>query len=66
MLNDPYAPLFPPLEQIRSVSLEIAIAVGQEGQISGGAQQLLQELLCCIDVKMWKPAYPVLRYIPRE
>lgn len=63
IMQDPYAPLFPPLEDIWSVSQKIAIAVGKEAQVSGGAEVLsLEELERRIHAKMWKPHYPVLRY----
>lgn len=64
MLNDPYAPLFPPLEEIRSISQKIAMAVGQEAQLSGGAESLSHdELHRRILAHMWKPSYARLKHL---
>jgi malate dehydrogenase (oxaloacetate-decarboxylating) len=60
-LSDPTASLFPPLEGIRAVSHAVAIAVSQQAQSEGLAEQTSrQELLRRIEALMWKPRY--LRY----
>jgi malate dehydrogenase (oxaloacetate-decarboxylating) len=60
-LNDPMAPLFPDLNDVREVSRRIAIAVGAEAQTLGLAETTSRdELENRVDRKMWTPHY--LRY----
>ena len=58
VLDDPWAPLLPPLREIRTVSRHIARAVATEAQREGVAEpcspQVLQERL---DATMWRPEY---------
>jgi malate dehydrogenase (oxaloacetate-decarboxylating) len=57
-LHDPFAPLYPPLELVRDVSRNVALAVGREAQRAGWAEQTsLDELNRRIDMKIWKPHY---------
>jgi malate dehydrogenase (oxaloacetate-decarboxylating) len=57
-LKDPTASLFPPLEEVRSVSRQVAIAVASEAQREGVAQKTtLAELERRVDALMWKPRY---------
>jgi malate dehydrogenase (oxaloacetate-decarboxylating) len=60
MLKDPMAPIFPALENLRSIGRTIAIAVAQvaeeEGLIPKSSQKEIEER---IDKKMWRPEYPI-------
>jgi malate dehydrogenase (oxaloacetate-decarboxylating) len=52
-------PLLPPLDEIRSVSKELAAAVGTEAQRQGHADETTpEELRARIDRTFWEPAYP--------
>jgi malate dehydrogenase (oxaloacetate-decarboxylating) len=58
-LQNPTAALFPPLEEVRAVSREVAIAVAGEAQRQGLAEQTtFEELQRRVDAHMWKPRYP--------
>jgi malate dehydrogenase (oxaloacetate-decarboxylating) len=57
VLFDPEAPLYPPLEQVREVSLKVAVAVAREAQRSGLAEVDLDNLEQTITGKMWTPDY---------
>ena len=61
VLFDPQAPLYPPLEQVREVSLKVAVAVAREAQRSGLAEVDLDNLEQTITGKMWTPDYVPLR-----
>ncbi len=57
-LHDPAGPLLPPLPEIRTVSREIAFAVGIEAQRQGHAAKTSpDELKQKIDESFWEPAY---------
>jgi malate dehydrogenase (oxaloacetate-decarboxylating) len=60
LLKDPTGSIFPSLEDLRSVSREIAIAVGviaeAEGLIPKSSQKEIEHR---IDQKMWHPEYPI-------
>ena len=52
------APILPPLEDIRTVSREIAIAVATEAQATGFAKSASQtEIEAKVDQLMWTPGY---------
>jgi malate dehydrogenase (oxaloacetate-decarboxylating) len=60
--TDPTASLFPALEDIRSVSRQIALAVATEAQRAGLAEPTSPaELEWLVDAKMWTPRYPRLK-----
>jgi len=61
VLLDPEAPLYPPLEQVREVSLKVAVEVALEAHRSGLAQVDLDHLEQTISSKMWTPDYVPLR-----
>ena len=61
VLHDPDAPLYPPLEQVREISLTVAMAVAREAQRSGLAKVDLDNLEQTITGKMWTPDYVPLR-----
>lgn len=62
LLKDPTAAIFVPLEELRSVSREIAIAVGQIAQEEGLVpKSTQQEISRRVDEKMWYPEYPTYR-----
>ena len=58
--HDPHAALLPPVNEIRSVALELAIAVGQEAQRSGDAPTVsLETLRARTEAAQWVPSYPI-------
>jgi malate dehydrogenase (oxaloacetate-decarboxylating) len=61
VLHDPEAPLYPPLEQVREVSLKVALEVAREAQRAGLAEVDLDKLEQTVSGKMWKPHYAPLR-----
>ena len=61
VLRDPDAPLYPPLEQVREVSLKVALEVAREAQRAGLAEVDLDQLEQTVSGKMWKPHYIPLR-----
>jgi malate dehydrogenase (oxaloacetate-decarboxylating) len=62
VLEDPTAPLYPPLEQVRDVSYKVALAVGREAHRAGLARVDLDNLEAAISGKMWTPHYvPLIR-----
>jgi malate dehydrogenase (oxaloacetate-decarboxylating) len=57
-IEDPTGSLFPALEDVRKISRTVAIAVGEEAQRSGFAEETSgEELKRRIDTKMWIPHY---------
>ena len=61
-LNDTAAPLYPPLESVREISCQVALAVGIEAQRAGLAETTsLEQLKRNVTDKMWKPHYVPLR-----
>jgi malate dehydrogenase (oxaloacetate-decarboxylating) len=61
VLHDPEAPLYPPLERVREISLKVALAVAREAQRSGLAEVDRDNLEQTITGKMWTPDYVPLR-----
>jgi malate dehydrogenase (oxaloacetate-decarboxylating) len=60
--HDPNASLYPPLEQVRLVARQIALAVGAEAQRAGLAEPTSpEELARRVDATMWTPRYAQLR-----
>jgi malate dehydrogenase (oxaloacetate-decarboxylating) len=61
-LADPAGSLFPPIEKIREVSFQVAMAVGLEAQRAGLAtKSSREELERVIRASMWEPRYA--RYV---
>ena len=61
-MNDPDAPLYPPLECVREISRKVALAVGVEAQRVGVARPTcFEELEHHVTNKMWNPRYVPLR-----
>jgi malic enzyme len=61
-LTDPSGSLFPPIEKIRDVSFQVAMAVGLEAQRAGLAtKSSSEELERLIRSNMWEPRYA--RYV---
>jgi malate dehydrogenase (oxaloacetate-decarboxylating) len=60
--HDPTAALYPPLEPVRQVSREGALAVGAEAQRAGLAEPTTpDELVRRVDAAMWSPRYVRLK-----
>ncbi|MEK6302118.1 MAG: NAD-dependent malic enzyme [Acidobacteriota bacterium] len=60
-LADNRAPLFPSIDDVRTVSREVALTVASEAVRAGLAEQASsEELTRRVDAKMWRPEY--LRY----
>jgi malate dehydrogenase (oxaloacetate-decarboxylating) len=58
--------LYPPLEDVRAVSRQIALAVGTAAVVDGIAEQLTHsDLEARIDEAMWQPRYLPMRYAAR-
>ena len=63
-LSDPDAPLYPPLEQVREISRQVAIAVGTEAVRSGLAQPCGAEAIeRKVAERMWSPHYVPLKAV---
>jgi len=57
-LHDPFAALYPPLERVREISRNVALAVAKEAQRAGLAEHTsLEELNLQIEAKIWEPHY---------
>jgi malate dehydrogenase (oxaloacetate-decarboxylating) len=63
-LNDPDGPLFPPLEQVREISRQVALAVGAEAIRSGLTATRLDSLERAVANNMWTPRYVPLKREP--
>lgn len=61
LLHDPSAPLYPPLEQVREISIKVALEVAREALRAGLADADLDELEQTVSGKMWQPQYVPLR-----
>jgi malate dehydrogenase (oxaloacetate-decarboxylating) len=60
-LQSPTAPLYPPVEAVRDVAWQVAIAVGVAAQQAGVAEPTpLDELEQRVCAQMWAPHYPQL------
>ena len=61
-LTDPMAPLFPPLQEVRSISRTVAVTVARQAQQEGLAEVTSpEELERRIDAHMWTPRYAKFR-----
>jgi malate dehydrogenase (oxaloacetate-decarboxylating) len=56
-LNDADDPLFPPLEAVREISYQVALAVGTEAVRAGLSSASLTSLESMVANKMWTPRY---------
>jgi malate dehydrogenase (oxaloacetate-decarboxylating) len=64
VLYDPAAPLYPPLEQVREISIKVALAVAREAQRAGLAEADHDKLDETVSARMWKPQYVPFRLAP--
>ena len=62
-LQEPAAPLYPRLEQVREVSFKVALEVAREAQRAGLAEVEFEKLEEAIRSRMWKPQYLPLRHV---
>lgn len=60
-LSDPEPPLYPPLEEVRDISFEVALAVAREAHRAGLAEIDLDNLEQTIGARMWTPQYLPLK-----
>lgn len=58
LLKDPAASLLPPIDQVRSISRQIAIQVARKAIESGLSHFPLDKIESRIDSLMWTPRYP--------
>jgi malate dehydrogenase (oxaloacetate-decarboxylating) len=66
-LQAPTAPLYPPVEAVREVAQQVAVAVGLAAQQAGVAALTTPEALeQQVKALMWTPRYPVLKYTPER
>jgi malate dehydrogenase (oxaloacetate-decarboxylating) len=62
LLKDPRGSIFPDLRQLRSISREIAIAIGILAADEGlTPQRTREEITRRVDAQMWFPDYPTIR-----
>ena len=60
MMKDPYAPLFPTLDNLRTITREIGIAVAKKVVEEGNSKlEDVDSIEKLIDETMWYPEYPV-------
>jgi malate dehydrogenase (oxaloacetate-decarboxylating) len=62
-LSDPDGPLFPPLESVREISYQVALAVGAEAMRAGLATSCSDSLERAVANKMWVPRYVPLKSV---
>ncbi|MCB1598959.1 MAG: NAD-dependent malic enzyme [Lysobacterales bacterium] len=61
--HDPKARLLPPVDQLRAVSIAVALATARQAQIDGVADDCDEsELLPRIKAQVWEPAYRPYRF----
>src|SRR6266542_3878721 len=61
VLQDPEAPLYPPLEEVREIAFKVALEVAREAKRAGLAEVGLDKLEQIVRDKMWEPHYVPLR-----
>lgn len=61
-IKDPRASLFPSIEEVRSVSYQIALAVAKKACEENVAKSPLSEIKKGIEAHIWEPHYPT--YVP--
>ncbi|MCB1110077.1 MAG: NAD-dependent malic enzyme [Chlamydiia bacterium] len=61
ILNNPYASLFPRLDQLRPISRDIAIAVANEAIQEGVCKTPPKNVEQAVQEAMWEPKYPRLK-----
>ncbi len=62
--DDPDAPLFPPLSEVRGMARQVALAVGAAAQQAGVAEpSSAAELAARIDALIWTPRYNRIRRV---
>jgi malate dehydrogenase (oxaloacetate-decarboxylating) len=60
MLKDPSAALFPPFEELRSISRKIAIAISKLAEEEGLVPKSSESaIISKVDSHMWVPNYPL-------
>lgn len=63
-ISDPMGALFPPIQEVRAVSRQVAVAVAREAQRTGLAEPTdEEEMERRIDDNMWKPRYARYRRV---
>jgi malate dehydrogenase (oxaloacetate-decarboxylating) len=62
-LNDPDGPLFPPLEAVRDISYQVALAVGAEAVRARLTSTPLDSLKREVETRMWTPHYVSLKLV---
>lgn len=55
--HDPNAPLLPPLESLRDVSMSVALALGRQAEAEGLAEIKGEAFIDALRVNVWEPIY---------
>lgn len=61
ILNNPYASLFPRINELRAISRDVAIAVAQEAVKEGICKDPPKDIEKAVQENMWDPKYPTLK-----
>lgn len=61
ILNNPYASLFPRINELRAISRDVAIAVAQEAIKEGICNDPPKDIAKAVEENMWEPQYPTLK-----
>lgn len=64
-LKDPDGPLFPPLESVREISFQVALAVQAETVRAGSTSLSIDALQRAVTNKLWSPQYIPLKHMVR-
>lgn len=64
IINNPYASLFPRINELRIISRDVAIAVAEEAIKEGICTNPPKDLEKAINDNMWVPKYPKIKRVP--
>lgn len=61
ILNNPYASLFPRINQLRPISRDVAIAVANQAIKEGNCTNPPKDIEKAVKENMWEPNYPIIK-----